>query len=93
MARLDITKWQGKKQRLTTAIDKACHEGDYDELYITGEQYLILERTRELSMYPWQDYPPEGRIYISNWGAMEVRLKRWYDPILYLAKRLVSSFR
>lgn len=78
MNRLDITKVQGKKRRLSTYIDTACQDTFYAQLYLTKEQYIMLERSKELSMYPWQDYPPEGRIYISNNGAMEIKLKRWH---------------
>ena len=79
--RLDITSWNGKVQRLQTAIEKECYARHLDDtlpykLIMTMEQYLILKDTkafgdRRESMF----YKPEDRIYCSRYCCMEIIIK------------------
>ena len=79
--RLDITSWNGKVQRLQTAIEKECYARHLDDtlpykLIMTMEQYEILKHTVEFGEKgEYRYYEPHQRIYCTKYNAMEIIIK------------------
>lgn len=79
--KLDITEWQGKRQRLQTRIGKEMYHRHLSDtlphrLIMTLAQYEMMKRSPELgSKGEWEHYPPNYRIYNTAYNAMEVEIK------------------
>lgn len=80
MNALNISGLTGKKQRLTTLIEKAVKNWDMSEtlpdlLLMTEDQYNYLKNTRQFGeSYEVRTYKAEDRIYHTSMNAMEVRI-------------------
>jgi hypothetical protein len=77
---LDITKWEGKRQRLQTAIKEECFRRSKTvlpwKLIMTWEQYEMLKKTPEFGERgEWKYYRPDQRIYWTPWNCLEIKIK------------------
>lgn len=79
--RLDISQWQGKRQRLQTAINKECYKRHLDNtlpyrLIMTMEQYMMLYKTPQMGdKRESYLYRPEDRIYTTDYNCLEIIIK------------------
>jgi hypothetical protein len=79
MTTLDITSYKGKKQRLTTSINKAIEllSDTPDNLLLTQEQYDLIKMTPQLGDYRLQkDWEPNQRIYMNAGACMEIEIAK-----------------
>lgn len=80
MNALNISGLTGKKQRLTTLIEKAVKNWNMSEtlpdlLLMTEDQYNYLKNTKQFGeTYEVRTYKAEDRIYATSLNAMEVRI-------------------
>ena len=78
---LDITEWQGKKQRLQTSIERDIYQKHLEDLLpykliMTIEQYEMLKNTVEFGEKgQWRTHPPQDRIYKTDYNVMEIIIK------------------
>lgn len=81
MNALNIKGIEGKQVKLKRAIEYALKNWPvYEELpnvlILSEDQYDQLKRCRNFgNVKEWRTVPAEHRIWVSQWNAMEVRIK------------------
>lgn len=81
MNALSILEVTGKKQRIRGAIELALRDWPVaailpNVIIMSIEQYEMIKKCRNLGdKNSWQGTPPNERIYVSRYNAMEVHIQ------------------